>query len=97
MLDDALQTIERTGERWFAVELNRLKGQLMLRQGQSEATEASYCKALDIAQEQEAKLCELRAVMSMPGCGAVKGNGMRPENFSLRLTAGSARALTRWT
>jgi class 3 adenylate cyclase/predicted ATPase len=30
-LDDALQIVERTGERWFAAELNRLKGQLLLR------------------------------------------------------------------
>jgi hypothetical protein len=37
-----LQTIERTGERWLEVELNRQKGQLALRQGQTEAAEALY-------------------------------------------------------
>jgi tetratricopeptide (TPR) repeat protein len=31
------------------------------------------------------------------GFGASKGSGTRPENFSLRSTAGSPRALTRWT
>jgi hypothetical protein len=36
LLDDALQIAKRTGERWFAAELNRRKGELMLRQGQSE-------------------------------------------------------------
>jgi predicted negative regulator of RcsB-dependent stress response len=55
-LDDALQSVERTGERWFAAELNRHKGKLLLRQGQSEAGEELYRKALDIAREQEAKL-----------------------------------------
>ena len=56
---------ERTGERWFAAELNRHKGQLLLRQGQSEAAEELYRKALSIAEEQEAKLWELRAAMSL--------------------------------
>ncbi|HEX3471402.1 MAG TPA: hypothetical protein VHT28_09475 [Silvibacterium sp.] len=39
LLDDALQIVERTGQRWFAAELNRHKGQLLLRQGHSEAAE----------------------------------------------------------
>jgi predicted ATPase/class 3 adenylate cyclase len=65
LLDDALQLAERTGERWFAAELNRHKGQLLLRQGQSEAAEELYRKALSIAEEQEAKLWELRAAASL--------------------------------
>ena len=65
LLDDALQLVERTGERWFAAELNRHKGQLLLRQGDTEAAEELYCKALSIAEEQDAKLWELRAAMSL--------------------------------
>ncbi len=65
LLDDALQIVERTGERWFAAELNRLKGQLLLRQGHPEAAEELYRKALSIAVEQEAKLWELRAAASL--------------------------------
>jgi predicted ATPase len=65
LLDDALQIVERTGERWFAAELNRHKGQLLLRQGHSDAAEELYCKALGIAEEQEAKLWELRAAASL--------------------------------
>ena len=65
LLNDALQIVERTGEHWFAAELNRRKGQLLLRQGYSEAAEELYCKALNIAKEQEAKLWELRAVVSL--------------------------------
>jgi predicted ATPase len=38
---------------------------LLLRQGHSEAAEALYCKAMSIAREQEAKLWELRAAMSL--------------------------------
>jgi predicted ATPase len=65
LLDDALQIVERTGERWFAAELNRHKGQLLLRQGRAEAAEELYRKALSIAEEQEAKLWELRAAASL--------------------------------
>jgi predicted ATPase len=65
LLDDALQIVDRTGERWFAAELNRHKGQLLLRQGHSEAAEELYRKALSIAAEQGAKLWELRAAMSL--------------------------------
>jgi len=64
-LNDALQIVERTGERWFSAELNRHKGQLLLREGQTEAAEELYRKALSIAEEQEAKLWELRAAASL--------------------------------
>jgi len=64
-LDEALQIVERTGERWFAAELNRHKGQLLLRQGDTEAAEELYRKALNIAAEQGAKLWELRAAASL--------------------------------
>ena len=65
LLNDALRIIERTGERWFAAELNRHKGQLLLRQGNFETAEEHYRKALSLAKEQEAKLWELRAAMSL--------------------------------
>ena len=65
LLDDALQTVERTGEHWLAAELYRHKGQLLLRQGDSEAAEELYRKAISIAEEQEAKLWELRAAVSL--------------------------------
>jgi predicted ATPase len=65
LLDEALQIVERTGERWFEGELNRQKGQLLLGQGNSEAAEELYRKALSIAREQEATLWELPAAMSL--------------------------------
>ena len=65
LLDDALQLAERTRDRWFAAELNRLKGQLLLRQGRYEAAEELYLKALGIAHEQDAKLWELRTAASL--------------------------------
>jgi class 3 adenylate cyclase/predicted ATPase len=65
LLDGALQLSESTGERWFLAELNRHKGQLMLRLGNTKAAEELYRKALSIAEEQEAKLWELRAAVSL--------------------------------
>jgi len=61
----ALEIVERTGVRWLAAELYRHKGQLLLRQGHSEAAEELYRRALGIAEGQEAKLWELRAGMSL--------------------------------
>jgi predicted ATPase len=65
VLDDALQIAQRTGERWLEAELYRHKGQLLLRQGHSEVAEELYRKALSIAEEQGAKLWELRAAASL--------------------------------
>jgi class 3 adenylate cyclase/predicted ATPase len=65
LLDESLQIVETTGERWFEAELHRHKGELLLRHGHFEAAEELYHKALNIAWEQEAKLWELRAAMSL--------------------------------
>jgi DNA-binding winged helix-turn-helix (wHTH) protein/predicted ATPase len=63
--DQASQLVERTGERWFTAELDRQRGELLLRQGHPEAAEERYRKALGVAREQEAKLWELRAAASL--------------------------------
>jgi len=60
-----LEIVEKTGVRWLAAELYRHKGQLLLRQGHTEAAEELYRKALSIAEEQGAKLWELRAAASL--------------------------------
>ena len=63
--DDAFRIVERTGAHWFAAELNRHKGRLLLRQGRGDDAEKLYRKALSIAEKQEAKLWELRAATSL--------------------------------
>jgi predicted ATPase len=65
LLDDALQIVKTTGVHWLTAELNRLKGHLLMRQGHSEAAEELFRKALSIAEEQGAKLWELRAAVSL--------------------------------
>jgi class 3 adenylate cyclase/predicted ATPase len=73
LVDDALQIVERIGERWFAAELYRHKGQVLLRRGHPEAAEEFYRNALTIAAEQEAKLWELRAAVSLAQLGRDQG------------------------
>jgi predicted ATPase len=75
-LAEALATVDKTGERWWEAELYRLKGELTLRQagsrlqavgGREKTEEAEECfvKAIEVAQKQQAKSLELRAVMSL--------------------------------
>ena len=74
LLDDALQDIERTGERWFEAELNRYKAERLLRQGHTEVAEVSFRKALRIAQGQQARLWELRASAGIARLRRDRGN-----------------------
>ena len=92
--DDALRIAVRTGEGWFTAELNRHKGDLLLQQGSSEAAEALFRKALDIAVGQNAKLWELRAAKASPGCGANKASGPKHANCSPRSITGSPKGST---
>jgi predicted ATPase len=72
LLDDALQTVERTGERLVVAEVNRRKGQLVMRHGNSEVAVELYRRALNIAKKQDAKLWELRAATSLARLLAAK-------------------------
>jgi class 3 adenylate cyclase/predicted ATPase len=65
LLGSALEVVERTGERWLVAELYRNQGRLGLRQGNPDAAEELYRKALRIAREQQARLWELRAATSL--------------------------------
>jgi class 3 adenylate cyclase/predicted ATPase len=85
LFDEALQIVERTGERWFAAELNRHKGQLLLRQGHSEAAEELYRKALSIAEEQGAKLWQLRAAVSLARLHRDQGRHAEARNLLLQV------------
>src|SRR5262249_32866373 len=75
-LAEALEFADKTGERYYEAELYRLKGELTLQQFNVQgskfkvdnpqlAAETCFLKAIEIAQQQQAKLLELRAVMSL--------------------------------
>ena len=96
LLDDGLQIAGRTGARWLGAELNRHKGELILRQGHAEEAEEPYRNALGIAEEQEARPWELRAAVSLaPGCTAIGAATPKPATFWRRSTAGLPRASTK--
>ena len=81
LLDDALQIVETTGERWLEAELYRHKGQLQERQGHAGFAEELYRKALSIAREQEAKLWELRAAASLARLRCDQGRRTEARNL----------------
>jgi predicted ATPase len=81
LLDEAFEIVQRTGERWLEAELNRHKGQLLLRQRHTEAAEELYRKALSIAQQQEAKLWELRAAASLARLRRDQGRRAEARDF----------------
>jgi len=64
---------------------------LLLRQGDAEAAEELYGKALSIAREQEAKLWELRAAASLARLWRDRGRRAAAATCSPRSTAGSPR------
>ena len=67
--EDGLRLIDEadrdSGDVWFAPELDRLKGELLVRSGDSEAAEVHLHRALDAARAQGARLLELRAAVSL--------------------------------
>jgi predicted ATPase len=78
-LAEAFAFVEKTGERHWEAELYRLKGELLLMQGDDAGAEASlhqaesrfqhaescFQHAIEVARRQSAKSWELRAVMSL--------------------------------
>src|SRR5262245_2192074 len=66
-LDAQLAAIEQTGERWFAAEVHRVRGELLLKLRQPDigAAESAFMRALDISRTQQTRTFELRAAMSL--------------------------------
>jgi predicted ATPase len=67
LLGDQIAAVEETGDLWFAAELHRRRGQLLLKGSVPDfaGAEAEFLQAMDIARGQSAKLWELRAVVSL--------------------------------
>jgi predicted ATPase len=66
-IEDAQRLAVTQGERFWQAELLRLKGELLLGQSDPSVQEAEecFCEALKIAQDQHAKMLELRAATSL--------------------------------
>jgi predicted ATPase len=64
-LAEARRLAEETHERCFLAETLRLTGDVLLALGDPAAAQASYHEAISIAKQQNAKLWELGAAMSL--------------------------------
>jgi serine/threonine protein kinase/predicted ATPase len=66
LLAEALAFAEQSGERFFEAEINRLRGELLLKSEAPQAeVEECFHQAIKVAQKQSAKSLELRAAMSL--------------------------------
>jgi predicted ATPase len=64
-LDEAIQIVETTSERFFEAELHRLRGKILLSLGNKGEAEAELQLALTIARQQQARWWELRAATTL--------------------------------
>jgi predicted ATPase len=80
-LSEALALVEETEQREWEPELRRLKGELLLEQGDPVEAEASLRKAIEVARRQEAKSWELRATVSL--CRLLRKQGRQEEGRQL--------------
>ena len=66
-IGEAIGTVERTKERWWDAEVNRIAGEVALQSTEPDAAKAEtyFKRALDVARQQQAKSWELRAAMSL--------------------------------
>jgi class 3 adenylate cyclase/predicted ATPase len=87
LLSDALQLVQRKGERYFEAEIRRLTGELTMKQaalnGQDGAAEAEHwlLSALDVAQRQRKRGFALRSATSLAQLWGRKGR--RKEAFEV--------------
>jgi predicted ATPase len=74
-LKEALAAADERGNRASEAEIHRLKGELLLKQEDSNAAEAQSCfeRAIEIARKQSAKSLELRATTSLSRLLAQRG------------------------
>ena len=65
LLAEAIRTAETTEEMFFAAELHRLRGKVLLTLGRSKDAETELWRALTVAQRQGARWWELRAATTL--------------------------------
>jgi len=65
LLNEALELVERTDERWYEAELYRLMAAALITKSDRHDAERWLRRALRTAQKQEVRFWELRAATSM--------------------------------
>ena len=66
-IDDAIDKVERSKEKWWEAEVHRIAGEVALKSSALDTQKAEKCfeRALSVAHQQQQKSYELRAVMSL--------------------------------
>ncbi|PWT93767.1 MAG: hypothetical protein C5B56_00180, partial [Proteobacteria bacterium] len=66
-VEEQFAAIEQTGERWFAAEVHRARGEILLKRDPANpaAAERAFLTAIAIAREQKAKSFALRAALAL--------------------------------
>jgi predicted ATPase len=66
-IEDAMEKVERSKEKWCEAEVHRIAGEIALKSlaPDREKAERHFRRALGVARQQQAKLWELRAAMSL--------------------------------
>jgi predicted ATPase len=77
LIDEAILTLENTGERLFEAELYRLRGQSSIDLGKIGEANTALLRALTVAHGQQARMWELRAAVSLARLR--RGQGCRAE------------------
>jgi adenylate cyclase len=73
-IEEARQFVDGYGERWYAAEVCRVKGTLLLRAGgRGGAAEELFREALGVAQEQHARSLALRSALSLAALWRTRG------------------------
>src|SRR5262249_11520478 len=62
---EALALADATGERFYEAELQRLRGEFLLRQAPGDEAEACFREAAAVARRQGARALELRAALRL--------------------------------
>jgi predicted ATPase len=80
-LVEAISVTDRTQSRYYEAEIYRVRGELFCSMHDHGAGEASFCKAIHLAQHQSAKTWELRASTSLARLW--RDQGKRSEAYNL--------------
>src|SRR5215510_5775958 len=79
--EEALESLEVSGERWWEAELHRLRGRLLMTRGQHDESEACFRRAIEVSSGQRARTLELRAATSLARLWSDKGRNVEARDL----------------
>jgi predicted ATPase len=85
-----LAAIERTGERWFAAEMHRVHGDLLLKRCPPDTTtaEIAFRRAIEIARTQRTRTFELRTTLALAKLYQATGRGKAAQELLVPTVVG---------